>query len=179
MSIEISAASADYLGERWHFLDCPGSLEFMQDTHGALMAADVAVVVCEPEVERAQVLAPLLHFLDSHGIPHMIFINKMDTAATRVREIIEALQSVSARPLVLREVPIRDGDSVQSYVDLVPERAYTYKAGEPSNLIPLPESAGARYSEARQIMLESLADFDDALLEQLLENVVPSKEKIY
>ena len=179
MSIEISAASADYLGERWHFIDCPGSLEFMQDTHGALMAADVAVVVCEPEVERAQGLAPLLHLLDSQGIPHMIFINKMDVAATRVREILEALQSVSARPLVLREVPIRDGDSVSGYVDLVSERAYTYKPGEFSDLVPLPESAGARYSEARQIMLESLADFDDALLEQLLEDVVPSKEEIY
>jgi elongation factor G len=151
----------------------------MQDTHSALMTADVAVVVCEPEVERALGLAPLLHLLDSQGIPHMIFINKMDAASMRVREILDALQSVSARPLVLREVPIRDGDSISGYADLVSERAYTFKSGASSDLIPLPESASTRYSEARQTMLESLADFDDALLEQLLEDVVPSKEEIY
>ena len=179
MSIEISAASGEYLGERWHFLDCPGSLEFMQDTHAALMAADVAVVVCEPEVERAQGMAPLLHLLDSLGIPHMIFINKMDTAVARVRDILDALQSVSSRPLVLREVPIRDGETVSGYADLVSERAYTYKPGEASDLVPLPESESTRYAEARQTMLESLADFDDALLEQLLEDVVPTKEEIY
>ena len=75
------------------------------------MAADVAVVVCEPDVEKALALAPLLHFLDKRNIPHMLFINKMDTATTRVRDVLQALQSVSDRPLVLRHVPIRDGDT--------------------------------------------------------------------
>ena len=41
----------------------------------------------------------------------MLFINKMDIAAHRVREVLEALQSVSSRPLVLRQVPIRDAES--------------------------------------------------------------------
>ena len=72
------------------------------------MVADVAVVVCEPEVERALTLAPLFKFLDDHKIPHMLFINKIDTAAHRVRDVLAALQAVSARPLVLRQVPIRD-----------------------------------------------------------------------
>ena len=79
----------------------------------------------------------------------------------------------------MREVPIREGDTVTGYADLVSERAYTYKTGEASDLIPLPDSVGTRYAEARQTMLESLADFDDALLEQLLEDVVPSKEEVY
>ena len=78
MSTELSAASAEFLGEQWHFLDCPGSVEFSQDTYSALMVADVAVVVCEPEVSRAMTLAPLFHFLDTHQIPHMVFINKVD-----------------------------------------------------------------------------------------------------
>lgn len=179
MSTELSAAFGDYLGERWHFLDCPGSLEFFQETHAALMAVDVAIVVCEPEIEKAQGIAPLLHLLNERGIPHMIFINKMDTDAARVSDVLDALQVVSACPLVLREVPIREGDTVTGYADLVSERAYTYKTGEASDLIPLPDSVGTRYAEARQTMLESLADFDDALLEQLLEDVVPSKEEVY
>ena len=179
MSIEVSIASAEFLGEQWHFLDCPGSVEFSQDSFAALMVADVAVVVCEPEASRALTLAPLFHFLDKHNIPHMVFINKMDHANDRVGELLEAMQGVSERPLALRHVPIRDGDSITGYVDLVSERAYEYKPGEASALIELPESLQDRNAEARQELLETLADFDDALLEQLLEDAVPPKDEIY
>ena len=179
MSIEVTAAAGEFLGEQWHFLDCPGSVEFAQDTYSALMVADVAVVVCEPEASRALTLAPLFHFLDLHNIPHMVFINKMDTANDRVREVLEALQSVSDRTLALRHVPIRDGDQITGYVDLASERAYQYKPGQASALIEVPEDAQDRNESARQELLETLADFDDALLEQLLEDVVPPKDEIY
>src|SRR3546814_1510604 len=108
MSVDVTAASAEFMDERWSFLDCPGSIEFAQDARAALMVADIAVVVCEPEVERALTLAPLFHFLDRYEIPHMLFINKMDTASARVREVLEALPSVSGRPPVLPPVPIRE-----------------------------------------------------------------------
>jgi elongation factor G len=179
MSTEMSIASAEFLGEQWHFLDCPGSVEFCHDTYAALMVADVAIVVCEPEATRALTLSPLFHFLDQHKIPHMVYINKMDHANDRVRELMEAMQAVSERPLALRHVPIRDGDSITGYVDLVSERAYEYKPGSPSALIELPDSARDRNEEARQELLETLADFDDKLLEELLEDVVPPKDEIY
>jgi len=179
MSTEVSVAAGEYLGEQWYFLDCPGSVEFAHDTYAALMVADVAVVVCEPEASRALTLSPLLHFLDQHGIPHMLFINKMDHANDRVRELLEAIQSISERPLALRHVPIRDGETITGYVDLVSERAYKYQPGSPSALIELPETVQGRNTEARQELLETLADFDDKLLEELLEDVVPPKEEIY
>ena len=125
MSTEINVASATFLGDPWTILDCPGSVELLYEAQGALLASDVAVVVVEPEVERALTITPLLRFLDRHKIPHMIFINKMDTANARVRDVLAALQSVSERPLVLRQVPLRGPDSeITGYVDLVSERAY-------------------------------------------------------
>ncbi len=75
------------------------------------MVADAAIVVCEPETAKALMLAPLFKFLDDRKIPHMLFVNKMDTANYRVREVLAALQTVSARPLVLRQVPMRSTDS--------------------------------------------------------------------
>ncbi|GAB4186601.1 MAG: elongation factor G [Thalassobaculales bacterium] len=181
MGVELNVANATYLGERWSFLDCPGSIEFLQEAQNALMACDVAVVVCEPVPDRALTLAPILKFLDDHDIPHLIFVNKMDTAALRIREVLAALQAHSARPLVLRQVPIREGDSdtVTGYVDLVSERAYRYRKGQPSDLIQLPDAVRERHSEARNEMLERLADYDDKLLEQLLEDVVPPPQEIY
>ena len=62
MSTEINIATTLYLGEAWTFLDCPGFVELAQDAYNALMVADAAVVVCEPEPQKALTLAPLLRF---------------------------------------------------------------------------------------------------------------------
>lgn len=179
MSTEINVASANFLDEEWTFVDCPGSFEFIQESRAALMACDVAIVMCEPESSKALMLAPVMQFLDAHDIPRMLFINKMDHSSETVRDLLASLQDVSAKPLVLRQVPIRDGDDVTGYVDLVSERAYEYEEGQASKLIEIPESVADRNEEARQEMLESLADFDDDLLEQLLEDNVPPSDKVY
>jgi len=180
MSTETNVASANFLGDPWTILDCPGSVELLYEAQGALLASDVAVVVVEPEAERALTISPLLRFLDRHKIPHMIFINKMDTANARVRDVLAALQSVSERPLVLRQVPLRGPDSeITGYVDLVSERAYRYRPGQPSDLIQLPDNFWDEERSTRTNLIEKLADFDDALLEQLLEDIEPPKEEIY
>jgi len=179
MSVEVNVATTNFMGERWTFIDCPGSIEFAHEARTALMVADAAIVVCEPTVERAMTLAPLLKFLDDKQIPHVLFLNQVDKVEIRIRDALAALQAVSARPLVLRQVPIREGDQVTGYVDLISERAYHYNPGRASDLVPLPQSMAERQKEARQGLLEKLADFDDRLLEQLLEDTVPSKEDIY
>jgi elongation factor G len=180
MTTELNVAAATFLGDSWTILDCPGSVELAWEAQTALAAADVAVVVCEPETERALTLSPLFKFLDDHAIPHMVFINKMDNASARVSEVMAALQSVSQRPLVLRQVPMPDPEGKAiGYVDLVSERAYRYKPGQASDLIKLPDDLLEEEKVTRAGLVEKLADFDDALLEQLLEDVQPSKAEIY
>jgi elongation factor G len=180
MSTELNVAHASFLGDPWTILDCPGSVELLYEAEAAVLASDIAVVVCEPEVERALTVSPLLRFLERHDIPHMIFINKLDTSAVRVRELLAALQSVSGRPLVLRQVPLRNAEGgITGYVDLVSERAYRYRPGHASELIALPEGFWQQERSTRTGLIEKLADFDDTLLEKLLEDVEPSKEEIY
>ena len=180
MSTEINPAHATYLGDRWFFLDCPGSVELTTEAQTALLAADVAVVVCEAVPDRVLALSPLFKFLDDRQIPHMIFVNKIDQTSARVSEVLAALQSISARPLVLRQVPLPGPDNtIAGYVDLVSERAYHYRPGKASDLIKLPDTMASAERESRASLVEKLADFDDKLLEQLLEDVQPSKDQIY
>jgi elongation factor G len=180
MSTEINVAAASFLGDSWTLLDCPGSVELCWEAQSALLAADVAVVVCEPETERVLTMNPLFKFLEDHDIPHMVFINKMDIANARVSEVLAALQSVSQKPLVLRQVPLPDPEGKAiGYVDLVSERAYRYKPGQASDLIKIPDDVLEEERVTRAGLIEKLADFDDKLLEQLLEDVQPSKEEIY
>lgn len=183
MSTELSIAHFTYLDDPWTVLDCPGSVELAQEGAGPLTVADAAIVVCEPDPAKVLVLGPVLRTLDELGVPHMLFVNKMDSGDTRIRDLMGSLQAVSARPLALRQVPIRTsgdgGETVTGYVDLVSERAYRYRPGAPSDLIELPAAVQDREQEARQELLEILADFDDGLLEQLLEDVQPARQDIY
>ena len=178
-STELTLGRGRYLDEDWIFIDTPGSLDFNQDMRNASMVADIAIVVADPEIGKAAALTPYLKFLDAHDIPHMIFVNKIEDSNDRMRDIMHALQDVSDRPVALRQVPIRDGDAVTGYVDLVSERAYRYQNGKPSKLVQIPDAVADREKEARGEMLETLSDFDDALLEQLLEDVEPAAPAVY
>jgi elongation factor G len=184
MGTEINVASVDYLGDQWTFLDVPGSIEFQHDAFAALAVCDAAVLICEPSPERVVSLTPLLKYIEDHHIPHIIFVNKIDSAEVRVRDMLSALQGVSSRKLVLRQVPIRrptndGGEETVGYVDLVSERAYRYKSSGASDLIEMPAEILPREAEARREMLETLSEFDDTLLEQLIEDIAPEKSLIY
>lgn len=178
MSVEVNAASTEYGGVRFTFLDCPGSIEFVQETLNALMGVDAVVVVCEPVSDRVLTLAPLFKFLDDWQIPHLVFINKMDRADVDFNEVLQALKKVSSRPLVAHQYPIGSGEKLVGFIDLVTEQAYHYHPGAPADPVPLPESLKEEEKAARYEMLETLANFDDHLLEELLEELEPPQEEI-
>ncbi|TVR12050.1 MAG: elongation factor G [Phormidium sp. GEM2.Bin31] len=178
MSVEVSAAYTQHGEVQFTFLDCPGSIEFAQETANALIGVGSAVIVCEPDVSRVLTLAPLFKLLDDWKIPHLLFINKVDRATSSFTEVLQALKTVSSRPLIPHQYPIRKGDEVSGFIDLVSEQAFQYHPGAPSDPIPLPEELKAEEQAARQEMLEGLADFDDRLLEELLEDIDPSQGEI-
>ncbi len=179
MSVEVNAAHAQYLGDEFTILDCPGSIEFFQETENALAGVDAAVVVCEPESDRVLTLSPLLKSLQEKGLPTFVFVNKIDKAYGSVHDLFNSLQAVSDRALVLRQVPIFRDSIISGYVDLASERAYVYKEGDASRIIDLPPEMAEEEGTSRFAMLEKLADFDDHLMEELLEDIEPEREEIY
>ena len=179
MSSELNAATAKFMDDSFTFLDCPGSIELLQETLNVLIGVDAAVVVCEPIVDKALALAPLMKALEDEGVPHMLFVNKIDKATGSVDDLIAALQPVSKRPLVLRHIPVMAGERVAGYVDLASGRSYLYRPGSASVLVTGPGRAADDVALARGQMLEKLADFDDALMEKVLEEVTPERDEVY
>jgi elongation factor G len=179
MSTEIRLGHCNWMGDPWAILDCPGSVEFAHDAACALAVVDLAVVVCEAAPARAATLGPLFRLLEDQGIPALVWINKIDGLSGSIRDSLAALQAQSRRKLVLRQVPIREGEAVVGYVDVASERAYRYRRGEASEQIALPEPMREREAEARGALLEALADHDDALMEKVLEDLVPEPAEIY
>jgi elongation factor G len=179
MSVELNAATVEFLGDSFTFLDCPGSIEFQADAANILAACDAAVVVCEPDEKKVPALQLILKQLEDGGIPHFLFINKVDKAEARVRDIVPMFQPASTKPLVLRQVPIWENDIVTGFIDLALERAYVYREHAPSEVVDIPEALADHEKEARFSMLEKLADYDDELMEQLLEDVPPPRDKVF
>ena len=178
MSTEVSAASFSSHGLDFTVLDCPGSVEFVQDAYAAVLGCDAAVVVVEPVLERMIAVAPLLQFLDANAIPHLVFVNKMDRSEARYTDLLQSLRDLSARPVLPHQYAIGRGDDLVGYVDLISEEAHAFRRGQASDVIPVPAEHLEQEQTARREMLETLADFDDDLMTLLLEDQEPPAELI-
>src|SRR6202051_4859082 len=162
MGVSLAAATTSFMGESYTFIDCPGSVEFAHDMRAAIPAVDAAVVVCEADERKLPQLQLILRELEDLGIPLFFFLNKIDRANKRIRETLATLQPASRIPLVLRQIPIWNGELIAGFDDVALE------GGDLD-----------REKEARFSMLEKLADHDDALMEQLLEDIPPPRDAVF
>jgi elongation factor G len=173
-STELNLMHFDYLGDHFALVDMPGGVGFAADGLNALMAADMAVVVVDPAPECAALAEPMLRRLDEWGVPHVVFVNKIENARVgALRALVEELRPMSRQPLAVRQIPLHEDEQVTGYVDLALERAYRYHSGKPSEMIDIPGDVLERERADRSRLLEMLADFDDDLLEVLLTDDVP------
>jgi elongation factor G len=179
MSVEVNVATTTYLDESFTFLDCPGSIEFLQDTLNVLPAVDAVVVVCEPDGNKLQMLKPFLKRIADQGIPHFLFVNKIDKATGNVRDLLAQLQEASDKPLLVRQIPILESGSITGFVDLALERAFVYREHAESQVIELKGDVKDEEKQARYLMLEKLADFDEHLMEELLSDIEPPRDEVF
>ncbi len=178
-STELNLMRFDWMGDGYVLIDAPGAPGFAADADMAIALADLALVVVDPDPVRAPLAEPTLRQLEKAGVPHALFVNKIDQARGRVRDLLAALQPLSAAPLVARQLAIREGEEVTGFVDLALERAFRYVPGKRSEQVPLTDELRDDEAAARFGMLEHLADHDDRLLEQLLIDEAPQLDTIF
>ena len=179
MSVELNLAEIEFMGDRYTFVNCPGSIEFLQDMRGALPAVDAAIVVCEADDKKVPAMRIIMRELEDRGIPHFLFVNKIDRAEISIQDTIALLQPSSASPLVMRQLPIFENGIATGFIDLALERAFVYREHAPSEVVPLDGDTKSAELEARFSMLEQLADFDDTLMEQLLSDIEPPRDLVF
>lgn len=179
MSVEASFATTTFMGDSYTFVDCPGSIDVLHEMRNVLPAVDAAVVVCEADEKKVPALSLILRELEDRGIPRILFINKVDKADKRIRETLEVLRPASRVPLLLRQIPIWSNGIVTGFVDLALERAFVYREHAPSEVVPLDGEDLSREKEARFAMLETLADHDDELMETLLSDLEPPRDRVF
>ena len=179
MSVELTVATTAFMGDSYTFLDCPGSVEFAHDMRAVLPAIDAAVVVCEADERKAAQLQLILRELEDAKIPRFLFLNKIDKIDKDIRECLKLLQPASRVPLLMRQIPIFKNEIITGFIDLALERAYVYREHAPSEVITLDGDALTSQKDARFSMLETLADHDDELMEQLLADIPPPRDRVF
>ncbi|MEQ8896312.1 MAG: elongation factor G [Roseovarius sp.] len=168
-----------FMGDDWTAVDIAGGAENLSTAGPALAGSDAAVLCVGADPEAAVLAAPYFRVIEEAGVPCFLFVNRVDAAAGRMSEVIAALQVYCRHGIALRQVPIREDGQIVGAVDLISERAWQYQEGQPSALVEIPDSVATREQEAREHLLEALADFDDGLMEQLIEDKQPLAGDVY
>jgi elongation factor G len=179
MGTDLNCATTEFMGESLTFIDCPGSIEFAEDARAALPFCDGAIVCVDGDEKKAPALQLILRELDRLNLPRVIYLNKIDKLDQAPREALRWMQPASTKPLVMRQLPIWKNNVVAGFVDLALERAHIYQELTESKVVDLPADIKTLEKQERFTLLETLADHDDALMEQLLTDLDPPQEQIF
>jgi elongation factor G len=153
-------------------VDCPGFIDFAEEAKYALIGCESAVIVIDADPARVRQTRTLVEFLDARKMPHCFFINKLDKPGTDFRATLAELVATFGSRVVAEHLPLGEAENFRGYIDLAERHAYLAENGAPKEIPIGPELAGA-VGAARQKLLEALGDFDDRLLEELLEGIEP------
>ena len=177
--INLNISNVNFMDEKFIFIDCPGSSEFINEFLQAAKVSDLSIIVIEPIKEKFLSLVPYFYYLNKMKIPHILFINKVDNFNFDIKELLGDIQKYSQCPLVIRQIPIRENGKIIGATDVIHERAYAYEKDKPSQIVKIPDQLSSTRIEMREKVLEILADFDDSLMEKIIEDVPTSTEEVY
>jgi elongation factor G len=158
-------------------VDCPGFVDFFEEVKLALLGVDAAVIVIDADADRVRQTRELVEFLDARHMPHCFFINKLDRPGSDFRGTLQALIDTYGKRVVAEHLPIGEAERFRGYVDLAERHAYLAENGA-TREIPIDDELTRPVDEARQRLLETLGDFDDHLLEELLDGVEPPLDEV-
>ena len=172
ISTQTSMARTVYRDTTINILDCPGFVDFSEEVKLALLGADIAVFVIEPDPARLIQMDTLLRYTEEIGLARLVFVNKLDKPDLKFAETLAVLKDMpgkkTPRPLAPLHYPILEG-GFSGYVDVLKKEAFKYGAQGKPEKIDIPASIEADLETAREKLVESLADTDDTLLELFLD----------
>jgi elongation factor G len=171
ITISTAVAYAEWKKAKINFLDTPGYNIFINDTRASLAAADAALVVVDAvagvEVQTEKVWS----FSDEFKLPRALVINKLDRDRASFDRALASIQSVFGRTAIPIQLPWGAERDFKGVIDLVGMKAYSYTAdgdgkGKESDI---PAELADSAQKAHEVLVEMVAEGNDALLEEFFE----------
>jgi len=180
ITITSAATTAQWKGNRINIIDTPGHVDFTVEVERSLRVLDGAVtVLCakggvEPQSETVWRQA------EKYGVPRMIFVNKMDILGADYYRVIDMVKNRLKANAVPVQLPIGKEDTFTGIIDLIKMKAEIYKddLGKEIEETDIPEDMKDLADEWRHALLESVAETDEELMMQYLEEDTIAEEDI-
>ncbi len=168
-----SAATTCYWDDhRINIIDTPGHVDFTVEVERSLRVLDGAIALfcavggVEPQSETVWRQA------DKYGVPRMGFVNKMDRTGADFENVLQMMEDrLNANPVPI-QYPIGSGDMFKGVIDLIENKAVVWddeSQGMKWDVLEIPEDMKSTARKWRINLLESVAEYDDALLMKYLE----------
>jgi elongation factor G len=177
MSIAASLCHLTWDGVKVNLLDTPGEPSFQADALSALRAADSALVVVNAtagvEVQTERMWARCAEI----GLPRAVVVNMLDRDRASFATSLAALQELDAG-CVAMQIPMGEAGDFTGVINLVSMTATTYVESPTGTTGPVPEEFAAQAQEARERLIDKVAEADDALIEKYLEGEEITTEEL-
>lgn len=180
LSIGTALAACEWQDYKLNLLDTPGYPDFVGEVKGALQAADSALVVISAtsgiEVETEKVW----QYAESMDLPRAFFVNKMDREHADFAGVVEELRVRFGTGVVPIQLPIGKEAAFQGVVDLLALHIRLKERDENNCIVveEIPEYMTNEVEEARQKLIEAVAEFNNELLEKYIEGVEIAEEEV-
>jgi elongation factor G len=164
-----------------NIIDTPGHVDFTVEVERSLRVLDGAVAVfdgvagVEPQSETVWRQA------DRYNVPRICFVNKLDRTGADFYRCVEMIKDRLNSTALVLQIPIgAEGDFI-GVVDLIAMKALVWRTegkGDEYAIEEIPADLAAKAAEYRALLLEVLADADDAIMEMVLEDKEPTEIEI-
>jgi len=177
-----SAATTVYWDDnKINIIDTPGHVDFTVEVERSLRVLDGAILVlCSVGGVQSQSIT-VDRQMKRYKVPRLVFINKMDRTGADHRKGVQELKDKLGLNPVLMQIPVGTEDKLIGVVDLIKMKAY-YNEGDRGETVREGEIPAELLDEAtstREEMLEELSNFNDDLMELVLEGKEPSEDLIH
>jgi elongation factor G len=181
MSIGASMAHVEWNGTKINLIDTPGFNMFVHEAKLALPVVDAAVVVVDGVAGVEVVTERVWTYCEEYKTPRLIVVNRMDRDRADAERVLESLAKAFGRDVIPLELPIGKEKNFRGVVDLVRMKAYTYDLGGngKGKETEIPADMAAQVKEAHEMLVELVAEGNDALMEEFFEKgTIPEEDLI-
>ena len=168
ISIGTAVAHLTWKDHKINLLDTPGFQDFVGDVHGALRAAEGALLVVGASAGAVVGTELAWAQLRAAKTPTLVVVNKMDKENADYWKAVDSMREYSPRPVAI-QAPIGEEAAFNGVIDLVARKAYSFDAQGRASEMPIPAELAADVEGRRSPLVEAAAETDDALLEKYLE----------
>lgn len=163
MSISTSVAPIEWKGMKLNMLDTPGYFDFVGEVKEGIRAADSALVVLSGRSGVSVGTEQTFKFAKQKGVPIMFFVNKIDDGRANYQKTLEEMKEKFGKAITPFVYPIKEGDEFKGFVDIVDMTARRYEGSKRVD-IPVPEGMAETIAPLRDMIMEAVAETDDALM---------------